>query len=436
MIKNKIINIKKDSIAEELGIIPNSYLLSVNGKEIYDVLDYKFEMSDDFVTIEIEYNNEIDEYEIEKYIDEDIGLVFEEELINSPKRCQNKCVFCFMDQLPTHMRSTLTFKDDDYRLSFLTGNYVTFSNCSEKDIDRIIKYKLSPINISIHTTNLELRKKMLKNPHADNLLGYIQKLYDNQIYMNGQIVLCPDYNDKEELIKTIKDLEKYIPYMKSICIVPVGLTDYREDLTELRIFTIDELKKTIENISVIQNRFIQKYGSSIVFLSDEFYLKSNTPIPDYSFYEEFPQLENGVGMVSLFKYMFNQRLEELKDQKVICKNKRVSTVTGRLIESTICECASILKEQYNVDIQVFSIDNDFFGKNITVTGLLTGKDIYNQLKDKDLGEKLYICDNMLKDDEDVFLDNMKVKDLSEKLGVEIVIIYNNGADFVDQLLGI
>lgn len=436
MIKNKIINIKKDSIAEELGIIPNSYLLSVNGKEIYDVLDYKFEMSDDFVTIEIEYNNEIDEYEIEKYIDEDIGLVFEEELINSPKRCQNKCVFCFMDQLPTHMRSTLIFKDDDYRLSFLTGNYVTFSNCSEKDIDRIIKYKLSPINISIHTTNLELRKKMLKNPHADNLLGYIQKLYDNQIYMNGQIVLCPDYNDKEELIKTIKDLEKYIPYMKSICIVPVGLTDYREDLTELRIFTIDELKKTIENISVIQNRFIQKYGSSIVFLSDEFYLKSNTPIPDYSFYEEFPQLENGVGMVSLFKYMFNQRLEELKDQKVICKNKRVSTVTGRLIESTICECASILKEQYNVDIQVFGIDNDFFGKNITVTGLLTGQDIYNQLKEKDLGERLYICDNMLKDDEDVFLDNMKVKDLSEKLGVEIVIIYNNGADFVDQLLGI
>lgn len=436
MKKIKIEGINKNSIAEELEIKPNSYLISVNDEEIYDILDYKFQISDEYVTIQVEYNGEITEYEIEKDINEDIGLVFEQELIDNPRRCMNKCIFCFMDQLPNNMRDTLIFKDDDYRLSFLTGNYVTLTNCKEEDIDRIIKYRLSPINISVHTTNTELRKKMLNNKNAGNVLGYIQKLYDNEIYMNGQIVLCPEYNDKDELIKTVNDLTKFYPYMESISIVPVGLTDYREGLTSLRPFTSEEMKDIIIDIEKIQATLYKKYGSKVVYLSDEFYLKSNTPLPPYEHYEEFPQLENGVGMASLFISQFNERLKELEKENIQQKNNKVSTITGIISKDIITECSKILQEKYNVEILVYPIVNDFFGHNITVTGLLTGNDIYEQLKDKDLGERLYICSNMLKDDEDIFLDNMQVTELSQKLGTEITIMYNNGGIFVDQMLGI
>ncbi len=434
MKKIKIVDIKKGSIAEELEIPKNSYLILVNGEEIYDILDYKYQMSDEFVTIEIQVGTEVVQYEIEKEINEDIGLVFEQELIDNPKRCMNKCVFCFMDQLPHNMRDTLVFKDDDYRLSFLTGNYVTLTNCTNEDIDRIIKYRLSPINISVHTTNLELRKKMLNNKNAGNILEYIKKLYDNEIYMNGQIVLCPEYNDNQELINTINDLSKFYPYMESISIVPVGLTNYRQGLVPLRSFTIEEIKKTIFDVEKLQKSFLKEYGSNIVYLSDEFYLKSNTDLPNCSYYEEFPQLENGVGMVSLFVKQFEDRLNEVGSVKP--QNTTVSTITGILVSPIIEKCANILKEKYNIEILVYPIKNNFFGENITVTGLLTGQDIYEQLKDKQLGEKLYICENMLKDDADIFLDNMTVKELERKLNIEIVIIYNNGQTFVNEMLGI
>lgn len=436
MNKIQIINIKEGSIAEELEIQKGSYLISVNEQPIYDILDYKFQISDDFVTLEIEENGEIVQYEIEKDVNEDIGLIFEQELIDNPRRCMNKCIFCFMDQLPHNMRNTLIFKDDDYRLSFLTGNYITFTNCKDEDIDRIIKYRLSPINISVHTTNIELRKKMLNNKNAGKVLEYIQKLYDNQIYMNGQIVLCPEYNDKEELIKTVNDLSKYYPYMKSISIVPVGLTKYREGLTNLRPFTIQELKQTISDIEKIQKQLYTKYGSNIVYLSDELYLKSDTQLPEYEHYEEFPQLENGVGMVSLFLSQFNERLQEMEKDAIQPQNTKVSTITGMISKDVITNCSKILQEKYNVEILVYPIENNFFGQNITVTGLLTGQDIYEQLKDKDLGEGLYICENMLKDDEDIFLDNMTVEELANKLDCKITIIYNNGETFVNEMLGI
>lgn len=436
MKKIKIIKIKENSIAQELGIEEGSYLLSVNEQQIYDVLDYKFQMSDEFVIIEIEYNGETTQYEIEKDIDEDIGLIFEQELIDNPKKCMNKCVFCFMDQLPYNMRDTLVFKDDDYRLSFLTGNYVTLTNCTNEDIDRIIKYRLSPINISVHTTNLELRKKMTNNKNAGNVLEYIQKLYDNDIYMNGQIVLCPEYNDKQELINTINDLVKYYPYMESISIVPVGLTNYREGLAQLRPFTIEEMQQTILDIEKLQKQLYSQHGSSIVYLSDEFYLKAGIQLPPYEHYEEFPQLENGVGMVSLFLKQFEDRLEQIGKENIKIENKKISTITGVLVQDIIKKCSNILNQQYGVDILVYPIENNFFGRNITVTGLLTGQDIYEQLKDKDLGDKLYICENMLKDDEDIFLDNMTVTQLQEKLNTKIVIIYNNGETFVNEMLGI
>lgn len=423
----------KDSIAEELEIYPNDYLLTVNGEEIVDVLDYKYHMSDEYVTIEILHNDEIIEYEIEKEIYEDIGLVFENELIDEPKRCMNKCVFCFMDQLPPNMRKTLVFKDDDYRLSFLTGNYVTFSNCKDEDIDRIIKYRMSPINISVHTTNIELRKKMLNNKNAGNVVEYMQKLYDNEIFMNGQIVLCPDLNDGEELIKTVKDLAKFYPYMQSVSIVPVGLSKYRDKLYPLRPFTKEEMKKTIIEIEKIQKEFKKEYGCNIVYLSDEFYLKSETRLPLYEEYEQFPQLENGVGMVTLFLEEFNNAFKQAKENN-IKSNKEISLIVGKLIKPYFEKCAEILTTEFGINIHVYDIENDFFGENITVTGLLTGNDIYNQLKDKELGETTYICAVMLKDDEDIFLDNMTVEQLSKKLNQKIVILHNGGDILVNELL--
>lgn len=426
----------KGSIAEELDIQKGDYLLSVNNQEILDILDYKFHISDEFVVIEIKHGDEITEYEIEKEIYEDLGLVFENELIDNPKRCMNKCVFCFMDQLPDNMRNTLIFKDDDYRLSFLTGNYITFTNCNDNDIDRIIKYRLSPINISVHTTNIELRKKMLNNKNAGNILKYIQKLYDNEIYMNGQIVLCPEHNDKQELIKTINDLSKFYPYMQSISVVPVGLTKYRKGLYNLRTFTSDEMKQTIIDIEKLQKQFKEKYNNNIVYLSDEFYLKADVELPKYEEYDNFPQLENGVGMVTLFMQEFNDRLDELKGEVIDKKKKQVSVITGRLVKPYIKKCVDILNKKYNMNILVYDIKNDFFGEEITVTGLITGGDIVNQLQNSNLGEKVYICDVMLKSDEDIFLDNMTVEDLKKKIEKEVVILENNGATFINELLGI
>ncbi len=426
----------KGSIAEELDIQKGGYLLSVNNQEILDILDYKFHISDEFVVIEIKHGDEITEYEIEKEIYEDLGLVFENELIDNPKRCMNKCVFCFMDQLPDNMRNTLIFKDDDYRLSFLTGNYITFTNCNDNDIDRIIKYRLSPINISVHTTNIELRKKMLNNKNAGNILKYIQKLYDNEIYMNGQIVLCPEHNDKQELIKTINDLSKFYPYMQSISVVPVGLTKYRKGLYNLRTFTSDEMKQTIIDIEKLQKQFKEKYNNNIVYLSDEFYLKADVELPKYEEYDNFPQLENGVGMVTLFMQEFNDRLDELKGEVIDKKKKQVSVITGRLVKPYIKKCVDILNKKYNMNILVYDIKNDFFGEEITVTGLITGGDIVNQLQNSNLGEKVYICDVMLKSDEDIFLDNMTVEDLKKKIEKEVVILENNGATFINELLGI
>ena len=431
MEKIKITNVKKDSIAEELEICKGDYLLTVNGQQIIDVLDYKFQMSDEYVVL---HDDEIIEYEIEKNIDEDIGLEFENELIDNPKRCMNKCVFCFMDQLPDNMRKTLIFKDDDYRLSFLTGNYVTLTNCKDEDIDRIIKYRLSPINISVHTTNFELRKKMLNNKNADNILKYIKKLYDNEIFMNGQIVLCPDLNDKDELIKTIKDLSIYYPYMQSVSVVPVGLTNYREKLYKLRNFTKEECAKTIEDISIIQKQFKEKFNNNFVYLSDEFYIIAQKDLPNTLHYDGFPQLENGVGMVSLFLEEFEEEFKNVKNKEIDLKGKTVSIVTGKLVKRYIEECAKKLNEKFNINILVYDIENDFFGHNITVTGLLTGNDIYEQLKDKKIGDKIYICENMLKDDEDIFLDNVLVNDLSKKLDRPITILKNDGKSFISQLL--
>jgi len=391
--KNLIKSVKKNSIAKSLGLESGDFLLTVNDKEIIDYLDYKFEISDEYIELEIlKKNGQVEIYEIEKDENDDLGIVFEEELIDKPKRCQNKCIFCFMDQLPKKVRPTLVFKDDDYRLSFFTGNYVTLTNCSEEEIKRIIRYHLSPINISVHATDTKVRETMLNNKKAGNILKYIKMLRTGGIEINAQIVLCKGINDGEILEKTIKDLIEFNPL--SISIVPVGLTKYREGLFKLELFKKQDYRNVIAQI--------EKYQKNKVYLSDEFYLAGEVELPSYEYYDEFPQIENGVGLTREFLHNF-------KKQKIA--NKNVSIACGKLIYPIIKDCFP--------DVKVYPITNYFFGENITVTGLITGSDLIKNLKGKDLGNKLYICDIMLKDDEEIFLDDLKIKDVEKELEIEV-----------------
>lgn len=428
-----ITEIKEKSIAEEAGIEKGDYLLNINDTDIIDVLDYDFLIKDEYLTVLIEKKDgSIEEIEVEKSFDEDLGLGFEEELIDKPRLCKNKCIFCFMDQIPDVMRSTLHYKDDDYRLSFIMGNYVTLTNASDEDLDRIIRYRMTPINISIHTTNGELRKKMLNNRFADKILTQLKKLTDGGISINGQIVLCPGINDGEELDRTLKDISKFYKNILSVSIVPVGTTRFRDGLYPLETFDSEGCKKVIEQVEKFQKECLKKYGTRLVFLGDEFYVQSNTPLPDYESYEDFSQIENGVGMVACFWHDFYEELDKLKIAK---KNKTLTAITGRLIYSHMKQAANILESKVDgLKINIIPIKNNFFGEKITVTGLITGGDIIEQLSGVELGEELLIPKVMLKSDEDVFLDDITLEELSNKLNVNIRKIGCNGDEFVKDIL--
>ncbi len=373
-------------------------------------------------------------YEIEKDYDDDLGIEFTNPIIDKAKSCRNKCVFCFIDQLPKGMRETLYFKDDDSRLSFLQGNFVTLTNMSEEDINNIIKYRISPINISVHTTNPELRKTMIKNKFAGNLYSIMERLAEAQIQMNCQIVLCPGYNDKEELERTVSDLTKLYPYVNSAAAVPVGITKHREHLPNLEIFNEKTAGETIDQVDKLQKKYLKELGTRFIFLSDEFYIMANRKLLDYDEYEGFIQFENGVGMISKFEREIKDYLENLSEDHK-SKIKKVSIATGHSAYEFMCEMAKCIMEKCpNVQIDVYKIINNFFGDTITVSGLVTATDIIDQLKDKNLGETLYIPRSMLKADEEIFLDNITLENLSDIMGLEVVPCLNEGKDFIDKIL--
>lgn len=433
MKKILIKDIVSDSIANEMGIEPGDFLLNVNSVEIKDILDYKYQIYDEFITILIEKaSGEIWDLEIEKEENEDLGLIFEEQLIDKPRNCANKCIFCFMDQLPSKVRDTLIFKDDDFRLSFITGNYVTLTNCGYKDLDRIIEYHLSPINISVHATQPEVRSMMLNNKNAGIILDQIKYLTEKDITVNAQIVLCPGINDGEVLNKTILDLSNFYPNLLSIAIVPVGLTKHRKNLYKLNGFTKQSAKKVIKQITKWQDKLKKEKGTYLVFAADEFYIKAEESIPEYERYEEFEQLEDGIGLLSYFTMNFNKSLMRFKPHK--CE-KTVSIATGTSSYNFIKEKANILEKTFEgLKINVYPIENNFFGHNITVTGLITGGDLIKQLKDKDLGEYLVIDKKMLKSDEDIFLDDITLEMVSNSLEIKIVKSDSLGEKFIKAVI--
>ena len=432
---NVISKVYKDSIADELGIEVGDLLISINGEPIHDIIEYRFLLSDEYLELEIQKRDgEVYIYEIEKDFDEELGIEFVNPIIDKAKSCRNKCVFCFIDQLPKGMRETLYFKDDDSRLSFLQGNFVTLTNMSEEDIDNIIKYRISPINISVHTTNPELRKTMIKNKFAGNLYSIMERLAEAQIQMNCQIVLCPGYNDKEELERTVSDLTKLYPYVNSAAAVPVGITKHREHLPNLEIFNEKTAGETIDQVDKLQKKYLKELGTRFIFLSDEFYIMANRKLLDYDEYEGFIQFENGVGMISKFEREIKDYLENLSEDHK-SKIKKVSIATGHSAYEFMCEMAKCIMEKCpNVQIDVYKIINNFFGDTITVSGLVTATDIIDQLKDKNLGETLYIPRSMLKADEEIFLDNITLENLSDIMGLEVVPCLNEGKDFIDKIL--
>ncbi len=435
IVKGKITGVKDGSIAQEIGLKKGDILLSINGESLYDILDYKFNESDFLVELEIKHENgEVEIYEIEKDEGEELGIIFETELIDKPRNCYNKCIFCFMEQLPKNVRETLIFKDDDYRLSFFSGNYITLTNMKEFDIDRIIKYRLSPINISIHATDEKVRCMMLNNKNAGKVLKYLDKLYEAGITMNIQIVLCKGINDGQILDKTINDLSKYAPILKSICIVPVGLSDKREGLYNLELLDKDDSKRVIIQIEKYQRKFKKMYNTPLVFLADEFYLKADESFPDYEDYGEFGQIEDGIGMTPLFEHDFINELKRLKPDHTCQRD--IILVVGKIVEQYMKEKAHNIQEKFpNVKIKVVAPVNNYFGKDITVTGLLTGSDIYSSLKNN-LKEEEYvvICDVMLKDDEDIFLDNMKLEELQKLLNKKIIVTDGTAKCFIDAIV--
>ena len=432
---NVISKVYKDSIADELGIEVGDLLISINGEPIHDIIEYRFLLSDEYLEVEIQkQNREVYIYEIEKDYDDDLGIEFTNPIIDKAKSCRNKCVFCFIDQLPKGMRATLYFKDDVSRLSFLQGNFVTLTNMSEEDINNIIKYRISPINISVHTTNPELRKTMIKNKFAGNLYSIMERLAEAQIQMNCQIVLCPGYNDKEELERTVSDLTKLYPYVNSAAAVPVGITKHREHLPNLEIFNEKTAGETIDQVDKLQKKYLKELGTRFIFLSDEFYIMANRKLLDYDEYEGFIQFENGVGMISKFEREIKDYLENLSEDHK-SKIKKVSIATGHSAYEFMCEMAKCIMEKCpNVQIDVYKIINNFFGDTITVSGLVTATDIIDQLKDKNLGETLYIPRSMLKADEEIFLDNITLENLSDIMGLEVVPCLNEGKDFIDKIL--
>lgn len=422
------------SIAQEMEIEPGDNILAVNDHPIEDIFDYQYLINDEYIELLVRKpDGEEWLLEIDKDYDEDLGIVFENSLMDNYKSCYNKCIFCFIDQNPKGMRDTIYFKDDDSRLSFLQGNYITLTNMKEKDIDRIINYHLAPINISVHTTNPKLRCSMLNNRFAGAILEYIRKFYEAGIPMNGQIVLCKGINDGEELWRTISDLMEFVPVMESLSVVPVGLSDYRDGLFHLEPFTKEDAEDVIDIIEHFQKKAYEKHGIHFVQASDEWYINAGREFPESERYDGFIQLENGVGMVRLLVDEFESEWDSIEGDD---REYEVSMVTGVLVYDSIKMLADRIPEKFpNVKIHLYKIINDFFGHRITVTGLLTGGDIRKQLTGKTLGQRLILPSNTLMADEPKFLDDVTLAELTDALQVDVCIVESSGADFIHAVIG-
>jgi len=431
--ENVITHVEKNSIAEELGIEPGDMLLTINGKPVLDVFDYRYLIQDEYLVLGIKTKQgEKCSVEIEKDYSEDLGIEFESGLMDDAKSCRNRCIFCFIDQLPKGMRETLYFKDDDSRLSFLQGNYVTLTNMKKADIERIMFYHLSPINVSVHTTDMELRKKMLNNRFAGDLMEKLDMLKSASIDMNFQIVLCRGINDGAVLEKTISDLSKYYPHGKSLSIVPVGITRYREGLYEMKPFDKDSSDDVLNIAGKWQKKLKKELGSAFVFAADEFYLNAGADFPKYEEYEDFPQIENGVGMISLMRYEFDEYIRTLENVRIM---RVVSIATGTAAYDFIKKLAQKLEEKFKgLKINVYAIKNDFFGGKISVSGLLTGRDIISQLKQKELGDFLCLPKNLLRNGETVLLDDTDITDIEKSLNTKVRITGESGSDFIKAVI--
>lgn len=422
------------SIAEELEISAGDKLLAINDQEIEDVFDYHFLANEEYLTVLIEKpDGEQWELEIEKEYEEDLGIEFEQGLMDEYRSCRNKCIFCFIDQMPKDMRETLYFKDDDSRLSFLQGNYVTLTNMSDHDIDRIVRYHLEPINVSFQTTNPELRCKMLHNRFAGEALKKVDRLYEGGITMNGQIVLCKGINDGEELERSIRDLMKYAPQLQSVSVVPVGLSKYRDGLYPLLPFTKEDAKEVLHIIHKWQKKAYEEFGIHFIHGGDEWYILAEEELPEEERYDGYLQLENGVGMLRLLMNEFEEGYERLNGDE---RDREVSIATGFLAYPYIQRMADRIMEKYpKSKLHVYGIRNDFFGELITVSGLITGQDLIGQLKGKALGEKLLLPCNMLRIEEQDFLDDVTLQDVKDALQVPVDIVKSSGQDFIDAVLG-
>lgn len=433
-IKGHLINsVSEGSIAEEMGVEAGDYLISINGNEIEDVFDYRFLVDDEYIEMVIrKADGEEWELEIEKDYDEEIGIEFENGLMDEYRRCHNKCIFCFIDQMPKGMRETLYFKDDDSRLSFLQGNYVTLTNMSDHDVERIIRYRLEPINISFQTTNPELRCKMLNNRFAGEALKKARKFYEAGITMNGQIVLCKGVNDGEELERSLRDLSEYMPYLQSLSVVPVGLSKHREGLYPLESFTKEDAREVLQCIHKWQKKMYEKYENHFVHAGDEWYILAEEDFPEEENYDGYLQYENGVGMV---RSMLDMLQEELETHQGDERERELSMITGKLMYPFLGEMIKDINEKYpKVQVHLYGIRNDFFGEQITVAGLLTAQDIIAQVKDKPLGERLLLPDCMLRSGESVFLDDVTVEEMENALQVKIDIVKSSGQDFVEKVI--
>ncbi|MBC2578988.1 DUF512 domain-containing protein [Clostridium sp. DJ247] len=433
--KNQIAAVNPGSLAEELELEAGDYLLTINGQEVKDIIDYKFLICDENVTIEIEKSNgEIWELEVEKDYDEDLGVEFRDAILDKPKSCHNKCIFCFIDQLPKGMRETLYFKDDDSRLAFLQGNFVTLTNMSDDDINRIIKYRISPINVSVHTTNAKLRIKMTNNRFAGNIYDRLKKLAEAGISINCQIVLCPEVNDGEELLKTIEDLYKLYPQIENLAVVPVGLTKFREGLYHMKLYNKKSAGEQLDLVSKLQDKYRKEIGEPFVRLSDEFYVIAEREVPNTDFYKGFKQLEDGVGVIRIFRNHVNN---SIKDLKLKAKGS-FTLITGGSAYAEIQNAANIIMDvNPNIKINVKKIINYFFGETITVAGLITGEDIVQQVKDEEIGEYIIIPDCMLRkgyelasNHEKVFLDDITIDELEKRLNKKILVCDYTGEDLV------